>query len=208
MIRREQHTRANTLKNRAWHKIIAGVGGSLVLLGLAPLALLYWWGFTHNPRPVSMPISVKHGEYASPFFVTERNEDYRIDIEWDAAGAEWKTLNLDWQIVDDGGTLLQQGSYNYRSRGDIAALGQYHSTRRLRQRVIIRNLRDAEGLDSAHPKLEVSLPERSLEMAYGAICSIKLALMVAAPGMLILLFLLITRAIRSNPLAGGLVPRR
>lgn len=195
------------MKAWAWRKIAAGVGWSLILLGLAPSAHLCWWGVTHNPRPVSMPVPLTPGEYSSPFFNTEPNENYRIDIEWDALGADWKALDMDWRIVDDSGALLQQGSYNYRLRGNTAALGQYHSSRRLRQRVMIRNLHDAQGLDLAHPKLEISVPERGLEMAYGAIYPIKLAFMLAAPGMLILLFLFIAPAIRSNALRGGLIRR-
>lgn len=195
------------VKTWGWRKIVAAVGWSLLLLGLAPLVRLCWWDVTHNPCPVSMPVPLKRGEYSSPFFKTERNDDYRIDIKWDAPGPEWKALDLDWRIVDDSGALLQQGNYNYRLRGNTAALGQYHSMRRLRQRVIIRNLQDAQGLDLAHPILEISLPERSLEMAYGAIFPLKLAFMVAGPGMLILLLLFIARAIRSNALASGLIGR-
>ena len=41
-------------------------------------------------------------------------------------------------------------------------------------------------------------------MSYAAIYPIKLAFIVTGPGILILLFLLIARAIRSNALAGGL----
>jgi hypothetical protein len=41
-------------------------------------------------------------------------------------------------------------------------------------------------------------------MSYAAIYPIKLAFMVAGPGVLILLFLLIARAIRLNALASGL----
>ena len=195
------------VKTWAWRKIVAGVGWSLLLLGLAPLALLCWWGVTHKPRPVSVPVPLKRGEYSSPFFKTERNEDYRIDIKWDAPGTEWKALDLGWRIVDDSGALLQQGSYNYQLRGNTAALGKYHSTRRLRQKVIIKNLKDTQGLDLARPKLEISLPERSLEMAYAAIYPIKLAFMVAGPGILILLFVFIARAIRSNALTGGPIRR-
>lgn len=190
------------VKTWAWRKVVAGVGWVLLLSGLAPLTRLWWWGVTHNPRPVSMLVPLKRGEYSSPLFKTERNEDYRIEIKWNASGAEWKALHLDWRIVDDSGALLHQGNYNYQLRGNTAALGHYHSTRRLRQKVIIRNVQDAQGLDLAHPKLEISLPERSLDMAYGAIYPIKLAFMVAGPGMLILLFLFIARAIRSNAVAG------
>jgi hypothetical protein len=195
------------VKSWVWRKRVAGVGWSLIVLGLAPLARFAWWDFTHNPRPVIMPVPLKRGEYTSPFFTTEANEDYRIDIEWDAPGAEWKALDMDWRIVDDSGVLLQRGKFNYRLRGDIAALGQHHSMRRVRQRVIVRNLQDAQGLNLAHSRLEISVPERSLEMAYAAIYPIKLAFMVAAPGMLILLFLSIARAIRWNALAGPLARR-
>ena len=176
------------LKRWAWHKIVAGLAWSLVLLGFAPLGIVCWWGITHSARPVSMPLPLKRGEYSSRFFTTELNEDYRIDIQWDDPSAKWKALDLDWRIVDDNGALLQQGAYKYRLRGNTAALGQYHSTRRLRQRIIIRNLQDAQELELAHPKLEVTLPERSLDMSYAAIYPIRLAFVVGGPGMLILLF--------------------
>jgi hypothetical protein len=195
------------VKASAWRKIVAGVGWSLIVLGLAPLARFAWWDFTHNPHPVIMPVPLKRGEYTSPFFTTEANEDYRIDIEWNAPGAEWKALDMDWRIVDDSGVLLQRGKFNYRLRGNIAALGQHHSMRRVRQRVIVSNLQDAQGLDLAHSRLEISVPERSPEMAYGAIYPIKLAFMVAAPGMLILLFLFVARAIPPNALVCGPVRR-
>ena len=189
------------VKRWAWRKIVAGVAWSLLLLGLAPLGILCWWAITHSPRPVSMPFPLKRGEYSSRFFVTELNEYYRIDIQWDDPSAQWKALDLDWRIVDDSGALLQQGAYNYRLRGNTAALGQYHSTRRTRQRIIVRNLQDAQGLELAHPKLEVSLPERSLDISYAAIYPTKVAFMVAGPGILILLFLWIASAIRLNPFA-------
>ena len=146
-----------------------------------------WWGITHNPSPVRMPVPLTRGEYSSPFFNTERNEGYQISIEWNAPDASWKALDLDWRIVDDSGVLLQQGSYDYQLRGNTASLGHYRSTRKLRQRVILRNLRDTRGLDLAHPKLAISVPERSLELAYGAIYPVMLASLVAVPGTLILL---------------------
>ncbi len=173
---------AHIVKRWAWRKIVAGVAWSLVLLGFAPLGILCLWGVTHSSRPVSMPLPLKRGEYSSRFFLTELNEDYRIDIQWNDRSAQWKALDLDWRIVDDSGASLQQGAYDYRLRGNTAALGRYHSTRHLRQRIIVTNLQDAQGLELAHPKLEISMPERSLDMSYAAIYPIKLAFMVAAPG--------------------------
>ena len=197
------------LKRWPWRKILLGVGWSLILFGLAPLLCVYWRSLvTHSPRPVSIPVALKRGEYSSPFFETESNEDYLIDIQWDSSGAEWKSLNLDWRIVDDRGALLEKGTYNYRLRGNTAALGHYHSTRRLRQKVIVRNLQDAQGLDLAHAKLEISLPERSLDAGYAAIGAYVLVLVVAGPGVLILLSIAIFRAIRSNAPAGRLIRRR
>ncbi len=191
------------VKGWEWRKIVAGLAWSLVLLGFAPLGILCWWGVTHSSLPVSMPLPVMRGEYSSLFFLTESNEDYRIDIQWGDPSAKWKALDLNWRIVDDSGALLQKGTYNYRLRGNTAALGHCHSTRRLRQRIIVRNLQDAQGPELAHPKLEISLPERSLDMSYAATYPIKLAFLVAGPGILILLFLWITRAIRWNALASG-----
>jgi hypothetical protein len=192
------------VKSWVWRELVAGVAWSLVLIGFVPLGIWCWWVVTHSPRPVSMEVRLKRGEYSSPFFKTELNEDYQIEIVWNDHSAEWKALDLDWRIVDDSGALLQQGTYNYRLSGNTAALGHYHSPRRLRQRLIIVNLQDAQGLDLVHPKLEISLPERSLDMSYAAMYPIQLASMVAAPGVLILLFLLIARAIRLNALASSL----
>ena len=117
---------------------------------------------------------------------------------------EWKALDLSWKVVNDSGAVLQQGTYNYRLRGNTARLGRYQSARPLRQRIIVGNLQDAQGLDSAHPKLEISLPERSLDISYAAISAYKLAFMVAGPGVLILLFLLIPERFVPNGLTGDL----
>ncbi len=180
-------------------EIAAGLGWSLLVLGLAPTMRFWWWGITHDPSPVSMPVPLTRGEYSSPLFNTDQDEDYRISVEWNAPDASWKALDLDWRIVDDSGALLQQGSYNYRLRGNTASLGHYHSTRKLRQRVILRNLQDARGLDLAHPKLEISVPERSLDAAYGAIYPVMLAILVAVPGALILLHQRTNRTGRRSP---------
>jgi hypothetical protein len=145
-----------------------------------------------------MAFPLKRGEYSSPFFETDANEFYEISIEWNAPDADWKQLSLDWRVVDDSGALLEQGSYNYRLRGDIARLAQYHSTRRLRQKVVFTNLQDAQGLALAHPKFEINLPERGLDLAYGLIDPIKVAFMVAGPGVLLLLCLLVVRGIQLN----------
>lgn len=62
--------------------IVAGVACSLVLLGVTPLAYLYWWGAVHNLRPLSMEFPLKRGEHSSPFFKTALNDTYQIDLAW------------------------------------------------------------------------------------------------------------------------------
>jgi hypothetical protein len=184
-------------KNGALRKIVTGIAWSLVLLGLTPPAQFCWWEVTHNPRPVSMPLPLSRGEYPSPFFKTEADESYQIDIQWDDPTAEWKALDLDWKVVDDGGAVLQQGTYNYRLRGNTAALGRYQPTRPLRQRIIVHLLQDSQGLGLAHPKLEVTLPERSLDAGYGYLYAVTRAFHVGGPGVLLLLFLLIGKGFTS-----------
>jgi hypothetical protein len=66
------------------HRGLLGVDELSPLLGLSPktlyawvaagtlpavrMAYLLWWGHAHNLEPLSVPLSLKRGEYTSPFF--------------------------------------------------------------------------------------------------------------------------------------------
>jgi hypothetical protein len=165
------------------------------------LAYVYWWGSYHNLQPLVMSLPLKRGEHASPFFKTDLHDSYQISLMWDGSIDKWVYLDMDWKVVDDSGALIEHGTYNNRLLGNGVTLGHYHSKRDLRQRIILRNLQDAQGLDSADPKLEIGLPSRNLELAYGAGYASQFASIVASPGGLILIFLLIRYAISGKTLA-------
>ncbi len=181
-----------------WPKIVSRIACFTVLLGMAPLAYFYWFGFTHNPHPLLMPLPLKRGEYSSPFFKTDLNESYQIDLEWDGRIDERMHLDMTWRVVDDSGAVIQRGIYKDKLLGNSVTLGDYEPKPGVRQKIVLRNLQDAQGMDSAHPTLEIGVPEIDLEMAYGIAFAVRFAFMVAAPGVLTLLFLLIWRAIRRN----------
>lgn len=172
---------------KRWPKrtIVAVVACIFVLLGMTPLVCLCWWGSAHDLKPLSMALPLMSGEHASPFFETDLNDAYQIDIGWDGSVVERMELDLDWRVVDDGGIVIQQGTYHQQLGGNSVTLGHFRP-KQGRQRIILRNRQHAEGMDTAHPRLEVSLPERSLEMAYGSLLAVRLAGLVSGPGVLIL----------------------
>jgi hypothetical protein len=89
--------------------IFGSIGGLLILLGVAPIAYLLWFGTAHNFEPLSAPLSLKRGEYTSPLFRTDLDEDYQVDIY--SLPNNRSPLDLDWKIVDESGVLIQSGVY-------------------------------------------------------------------------------------------------
>lgn len=189
-------TEDGRVKDWPWSKIIPGIGCALVLLGVAPIGYLFWWSFSHNLRPLSMPLPLKRGEYSSPFFKTDLDDSYQVDVTWNGSVRQHLAIDFDWRVVDDRGIVLKQGILNYHEGGNTVSLGQYRPKRGLRQHIVIRNFEDVQGMETAHPILEVGLPERTLGMSYAAAYAIKLARNVAGPGLLWLLFVFVWRAIR------------
>ena len=51
-------------------RILASVAIFLIFVGMLPMSYLFWWIRAHNLEPLSMAISLKQGEYTSPFFTT------------------------------------------------------------------------------------------------------------------------------------------
>jgi hypothetical protein len=87
----------NALKRSPWHTILIGVAVFLVLVGVAPLAYLLWWGNAHNLEPLSVPLSLKRGEYTSPFLKRTWTMIIRskyissliIGLHWTLTGRSW-----------------------------------------------------------------------------------------------------------------------
>jgi hypothetical protein len=184
------------VKRRPWGMILLGVGVSLALVGVAPLGFLLWRGSAHNLEPLSAHISLKRGQYKSPLFTTDLDDDYQIEIY--SLPPHQIPLDLDWRIVDESGTNIQSGTYSedHQMGGNDAILTRsYRPKRGSPQRIIVSIHQDVQ-VDDTDTKLHVGLPEKGLEQAYGSAAAIRWAAIVAGPGAIMLLVLLILRAIR------------
>jgi hypothetical protein len=196
------------MKKWQWRKILIGVAVFLVVLGIAPLAYLLWFGSAHNFTPLSVPISLKRGEFISPFFTTDLDEGYQVEIYF--LPSPRTPLDLDWKIVDEAGTVIKSGKYtDDQYLGDRQLLGndavlerQFQPKRGSRQRVIVSIHQDVvtpdaeRRLRSTDTRLYVGLPERGLEQAFGVGVYSVWAAVVAGAGALILLVLLALRVFR------------
>jgi hypothetical protein len=200
------------VKSWPWRLISGCIGGLLILIGTAPLAYLLWFGTAHNFEPLSAPISLKHGEYTSPLFKPDLDEDYQVEIYF--LPYHRTPLDLDWKIVDESGALILGGVYTEAQHiggNDAILTRKYRPERGSAQRVILYihqdvQAKDGEGqLQPTDTRLHIGLPEKGLEQAYGSAAAIVWAAGVAGPGTMILLILLILRAIRRKIPADGQV---
>lgn len=198
------------MKSWPWHLIFGSIGGLLILIGITPLAYLLWFGTVHNFEPLSAPISLKHGEYTSPFFKTDSDEDYQVEIYF--LPFHRTPLDLDWKIVDESGTLTQSGVYTEDQHigGNVALLTRkYRPIRGAAHRIILNIHRDVQAkhgerqLQPTDTRLHIGVPERGLEQAYGSAAAIAWAAGIGGLGTIILFFLLVPRAIRPKTLVAG-----
>ncbi len=142
-----------------------------------------------------MPLPLRRGEYFSPFFLTNIDAVYQIDLyflPWDRS-----PLKVDWKIVDTYGRISQRGTYKDQQHGgNGAVLGHYHANMGDRQRIVVTVLDDVTGIDT-HPRLRVGLPDLGLDYTEGYL---PFALLWAAGcvgvGVIALLTLLMLRSFR------------
>jgi hypothetical protein len=180
-----------------WRSILAGLGVLLILGGVTPLVYVLWWGHAGNLEALSVPVVLKPGEYISPFFTTDLDDDYQIEIYF--LPPHRMPLDIDWKVVDEAGTLIQSGAY--REDGgmgaNVAMLEQhYRPKRRARQRVILNVQRDVQQALDSDTRLHIGVPERGLSLAYGFAAAVKCLVILAGPGTSILVVLAILRARR------------
>jgi len=188
----------NALKVRPWPAILVTVAVLLVLVGLAPLVYLSWWGYAHRVEILSDPLPLKHGEYTSPVFTTDTDDDYQIEIYF--LPRHRTPLDLDWKTIDERGALTQSGSYSeeHQMGGNVAILERHYRARPgSRQRIIVDIHQDLEASD-ADTRLHVGVPERGLEQAYGFGIAIPWAAFVAGPGAILLLVLAVLRVVERS----------
>jgi hypothetical protein len=184
------------MKTRLWQKILTILGSCLVIAGIYPFASCLWLAYAPRPEPFSMQFSLRKGEYTSPSIATSFSGPYRIDLEWPRIipvnRKIW--LDLDWKIMDQKGRTVEQGSYHNWIAGNTICLAGYARGYRRGQRVVLRLDHDIQGVgDSMRLKVSVDEDEILLDLSYAWGLSIIRAGIVAGPGALLLLFLLIRR---------------
>lgn len=189
------------MKKWPWSKILAGVACLLVLVGVGPLAYVLWEGA--HAQPLSVPLSLKRGDYTSPYFRTYLSGAYQIQLEWARFPDPQTVVDLDWKIVDDSGAVIQQGAYSDRLRGaNNVNLGEYRLSFGRRQRILTKVNQDVQGA-SANARLEIGQPEVSLDISYGILLILGWTAIVGGFGVIMLLVLLIRRVIRRNASAAA-----
>jgi hypothetical protein len=60
--------------------MLGGVAALVVLMGIAPWAYMFWWVKTHNAEPLSVQLALTRGEYTSPYFITDLDGVYQIEL--------------------------------------------------------------------------------------------------------------------------------
>jgi len=205
------------LKSWPWRLSFGSIGGLLILIGIAPLVYLWWFGTAHNFEPLSAPISLKHGEYTSPSFKTDLDEDYQVEIYF--LPSPRTPLDLDWKIVDENGALVQSGVYTEdlhiadRGGNDVILTRKYRPGRGSAQKIILNIHQDVQAKDGARQsqptdiRLHIGLPERGLEQPYGYAVATVWAAGVGGLGAIILFILLVLRVIRPKIPAVGPNPQ-
>jgi hypothetical protein len=130
------------------------------------------------------------------------DDDYQIEIYF--LPPHQIPLHLDWRVVDASGTNIESGTYSedHQMGGNDAILTRsYRPKRGSLQRIIVSIHQDVQ-VDDTDTRLHVGLPEKGLEQAYGSAVAIRWAAIVAGPGAIMLLVLLILRVIRPK-IPGG-----
>jgi hypothetical protein len=164
-------------KKWPWLKIIGCV---VILLGFIPVARLYWHERSHSGPPLSFPLTLTRGEYASPSFTTDTKWSYFLVLEFGHLPRTFENLcqigyyeeclgiepvTFDWSFVDDKGTMLQQGRYKTHGQRLIwlatgheeiwrVVIGDVDQYTKGQRRLVLRVLHDTPELDAFEPKLK------------------------------------------------------
>jgi hypothetical protein len=190
------------VKHWPWNIILIIVASLLIVIGIAPAADLFMWSKAHNLFPLRMPLPVKNGEYTSPFFKTDLDDTYEIEIYTSDYPAQKAQMDLDWKIVDDRGTIIKQGTYSDRIDSGYETIGVYRPKLGLHQRIIVRIQNVIQGTGAAHPILLIGLPDRNNDFYNARDIFTAWAYITVGPGALLLLYLLFRRVKRPKfPLA-------
>lgn len=205
-VESEQHRplKVNAVKKWPWNKILICVGWLLVVAGVAPGAyLLVRLGNAHNQKLLSVPVSLKQGAFTSPNFTAGPDGDYLIGLRWDPIPARQTSVDLDWKIVADNGSVVEHGSFNNLLRGaNAVTLGSYKPISGQREQIVLDVHEDVDQ-GGAHAKLEIGPQDTSWGFSEALPFAVGWAEFVAGPGTILLIALAILGAKRRRDSAVG-----
>ena len=192
------------MKKWPWNKILVCVGWLLVAAGITPGAyVLVRLGSAHNQKPLSVPVSLKQGGFTSPYFTAGSGEGYLIDLTWDRIPARQTSVDLDWKIVADNGSVIERGAFNNLLRGaNTIGLGSYKPISGQREQIVLNVHSDVEQ-GGAHAKLEIGPRDSSPILSEAIPFAAGWAMVVTTPGAILLLALAIVGTIRRRKSSAG-----
>ena len=193
------------MKKWPWHRILVCVGWLLVVTGITPGAyILVQLGSSHNQKPLSVPVSLRQGEFASPYFTAGSGDDYLITLTWDLFPARQTSVDLDWKVEADNGAVLGQGTFNNQLRGaNLIRLGDYKPNSGQRERIVL-NVHTDVNQGGAHATLDIAPPDTSWKWSEAIPKVAEWAVFVSVPGVFLLLILAIVGAKRRKAFDPGL----
>jgi len=203
------------------------IGLSITLIGIAPLIYALCWNEHHNWTPLTLPISLTPGEVRSPEFTTDLQGRYLVNLvlqpmpdlpkEQCRLGVNWwpytckeeAAVHLDWQVVDDGGSVIASGPYKPLSvSGSEVTFAVFQAKRGVHQRIVLRIDRDAGELNAAHPKIVVEAgPEYWEALADFSGFAVQWAEIVGTLGCVWLLIALLYRTFSRRRESRSVAPR-
>jgi hypothetical protein len=177
--------------------ILVCVGWLLVIAGITPgTYILVQLGSAHNQKPLSVPVALKQGGFTSPYFTAGSSDDYQIDLTWDLIPARQTSVDLDWKIVADNGSVIEQGAFNNLLRGaNTIRLGSYKPTPGQREEIVLDVHADVDQ-GGAHAKLEIGPPDTSSRLSGAIPFASGWAVVVTIPGAILLLIVVLVGTIR------------
>jgi hypothetical protein len=169
-------------------RLHAKIGIGLILLGIVPFIFVEFRVHAHNWTPLDMPIVLKPSEIHSTELTADVDGRYLVSLALDqlrgpdltkeqcmmGVGSRWEcgetkqTVEFDWRIISNGGTVIGNGTYEPGSiSGAKIGFAEFQSRRGTRQQVVLKVQRDADEVNRRHPRLVVeTAPEAWEELVY------------------------------------------
>jgi hypothetical protein len=189
----------SVVKNWPWYRILVFVGFLLVVAGITPGAyVLARLSGNPNPKPFSVPVTLKQGTVTTPEFTPTSSGINFIELDWAGMPLRQTAVDLDWKIVTGDGSVIQQGAITTMLRGaNNLTLGQYQPTPGQLQKVVLNVHTDTLGT-AVNATLKVGPAGESVAFSSDIPVVVTWATWIAGPGALLLIVLLFVKIRRER----------